>query len=165
MSDPQTAETEAVAAELDAADAQNDSVETGTTSDIAGENDTESAPTLQETASNDPVGPVVVLEVDRLKAENLNLKLLNSMNQEAIVQGRIKDLQGQLNEINGQRAELTAQMQAMRVDVEAKYGINLATHVIQPESGVVTPRPQAPGNMDPAAMAAAIQQMQADTKG
>lgn len=185
MSDPQTAETEAISAELDAADVQNDSVENGTTAqdsdsvtqevsepdqledDSPEENEPEGTPMVPtHDVHQVPVGPIVVDEVDRLKAENYNLKLLNVMNREAVAQGNIKELQGSIKELHGQRSELMAQMQALRVDLEARYGIDLNTHHIVPESGVVMPRqPTAPGTMDPAAVAAAVQQLQANAKG
>lgn len=96
-----------------------------------------------------PPGPVIVAEVDRLKAENLNLKLLNTVNKETI-------LQHQLNDLQRERQDLNRQMAEMRHAMEVQYGINLTTHHIQPGSGLVVPR----NEMDPQAILA-LQRMKA----
>lgn len=80
-----------------------------------------------------PPAPVVVAEVDRLKAENINLKLLGNINKETI-------LQHQLNDLQRERQELNAKMAELRREIEVKYGINLTTHHIMPDNGVVVPR-------------------------
>lgn len=79
--------------------------------------------------------PIVVDEVDRLKAENLNLKLITLVNRETI-------LQQQMTDIQNQRTKMQQEMYAMRQVLQEKYGINLTTHHIRPEDGVVIPRPQ-----------------------
>lgn len=109
-----------------------------------------------------PQGPVVVSEVDRLKAENLNLKLLNLINKETILQQQIADLQNrQLPELQRERQAMNEQMAMMRVDIEQRYKINLTTHHIKPDDGTVIPRN--PG-MNPQAVAA-LQKMQAQLRG
>jgi hypothetical protein len=77
--------------------------------------------------------PIQVEEVDRLKAENLNLKLLACVNRETI-------LQQQLNELGKERQLYNEHMQAMQATIEEKYGINLRTHHILPDSGMVVSR-------------------------
>lgn len=83
----------------------------------------------------EPARQLIVEEVDRLRAENLNLKLLQIVNRETI-------LQQQLNELQRERTAHQERMQAMREMLESKYGINLTTHHIRPEDGVVIPRPK-----------------------
>lgn len=79
------------------------------------------------------VKPIIVSELDRLKAENLNLRLLNLVNRESV-------LQQQLTEIQNERLLIAQQMGAMRKDMEERYGVNLSTHHIRPGDGLVIPR-------------------------
>jgi len=132
MSEPQTEENQAT--------------------DPSGPEDTDTVPENDELTKPEPMlpaGPIQVEEVDRLKAENLNLKLLACVNRETI-------LQQQLNELGKERQAYNEQMQIMQAEIEAKYGINLRTHTIQSDSGMVVPRNPQPG-MDPR-MAAMLQQ-------
>lgn len=92
--------------------------------------------------------PIQVSEADRLQAENLNLRLLNCVNRETI-------LQLQLNELSKERQGYNERMQQMQHEIETKYGISLRTHHILPDSGMVVPRNPQPG-MDPR-MAAMLQ--------
>ena len=94
-----------------------------------------------------PQGPVVVDKLDRLEAENLNLRLLATQSREVI-------LQHQLNDVGREKDDLVQKIHAMRARLEDKYNINLATHHVQPDSGVVVPRP----NMTPQQLAAAQRQ-------
>jgi hypothetical protein len=88
-----------------------------------------------------PAEPVVVDEVDRLRAENLNLQLINLVNRETILQQQVADMQNrQLPELHRERQVINDKMTAMRVDLEQKYGINLNTHHIRPDDGLVIPR-------------------------
>lgn len=112
----------------------------------------EMAPEVEETG---PEG-VVVEELDRLKAENLNLRLMGVVNRETI-------LQQQLNELGKERQELNVKMETMRKEIEAAYGINLQTHHINPDNGVVIPRNPA-GGVSPQAVAA-MQRLQQQAKG
>lgn len=106
----------------------------------------------------EPQGPVIVSELDRLKAENLNLKLLNLINRETLLQHQLTDLQSrQLPDLQRERGAINELMLAMRLDIERRYGISLTTHHIKPDDGQVIPRN--PG-INPQA-AAALKRMQA----
>ena len=116
------------------------------------EGDQNDSPEPAEAAPEAPRAPVQVEEVDRLRAENLNLKLIGCVNRETI-------LQQQLNELGKERQSLNELMQVMQVEVEQKYNINLRSHHILPDSGMVVPRNPA-GGMDPRVMAMLQKQMQ-----
>jgi len=86
-------------------------------------------------------GPIVVEEIDRLKAENLNLKMFNLTSRETILQQQIADLQSrQLPALRSERDALNEKMMELRKGLEEKYGISLQTHQIRAEDGVVIPR-------------------------
>jgi len=130
-------------------------------SDPTTEQASEAAPEqypVEEVAAVAPPAPpaqIIVEEADRLRAENLNLKIMAVINRETI-------LQMQLNDLGKERAAFNEQMNEMRSSLEQKYGVNLATHHIQPDTGVVTSRmPQ--GGMNPQMMQQ-LQQMQAQAK-
>lgn len=96
-------------------------------------------------------GPLYIDEVDRLKAENLNLKVARAVDQETILRQQIADMQtNKLPQLQRNREELTQQMGQMRRELELKYNINLSTHTIRHDDGLVMPRdpaitPQAAG--------------------
>jgi hypothetical protein len=78
-------------------------------------------------------GPVVVSEVDRLRAENINLRLLNAVNRETLAQKAAQDA-------GRARAEANQATLAIRTELEKKYGVNLQTHQIDENTGEVRPR-------------------------
>jgi hypothetical protein len=77
--------------------------------------------------------PIHVSEVDRLRAENINLRLLNAVNKETIAQ--------QAAQQAGQ-ARMAANQATLdvRTELEQKYGIDLQTHLIDETTGEVRPR-------------------------
>jgi hypothetical protein len=83
---------------------------------------------------------VVVSGVDLLKAENLNLRLIVAVNRETMAQQA-------LNEATKERLAANNNMQQFRVSLEKVYGINLTTHQINENTGLVVPRPMSPQQM------------------
>jgi len=78
-------------------------------------------------------GPIALDETDRLKAENVNLRLLNAVNRETLAQHA-------LQEAGRQRQEANQKVMVMRAEIEKKYEIDLRTHQIDETTGAVTPR-------------------------
>lgn len=101
---------------------------------------TEEAAAQPEPVPQEP-GPLYIDEVDRLRAENLNLKVARAVDQETILRQQIADMQAnKLPQLQRSREELTQQMGHMRRELELKYGINLTTHTIRHDDGLVMPR-------------------------
>jgi hypothetical protein len=93
-----------------------------------------------------PPTPVVVAEVDRLRAEVLSLKHMNVSNRETILQQQIVQLSQQIKDVQLEKNQLNIQLMTLRRDLEAKYGIDLTTQVVMPD-GSVRPRGGMPSNM------------------
>jgi hypothetical protein len=103
---------------------------------MAAENVTEgSTPGVEETTPPPAPtpAPVMVELVDRLLAENANLRLMNAVDKETI-------LQLQMNDASRLRKEAEGKLNEVRVSLEERYNINLATHEIREGDGIVVPR-------------------------
>ena len=88
-----------------------------------------SPPTEKEEAS------IVVSELDRVKAENLHLRLL-------IAAYKVKDAQTQYLSYQEEQSELQAAIVQSRAELQEKYGIDLEIHEIRSDTGLVVPRGQ-----------------------
>lgn len=87
-----------------------------------------------------PRVPLMLETADRLKTENLNLKLVNSTNRETILQHQITELHRQMQDVRQERATYTEQAVALRAELEKKYGFSFSTHQLDLESGIIRPR-------------------------
>lgn len=90
--------------------------------------------------------PGVVSEIDRLRAENINLRLLNAVKDENLAQQALNNAQRALQEAAKRRAEVTTALEALRNELAARYNINFATHQVREHDGQIVPRPEAPGS-------------------
>ena len=80
-----------------------------------------------------------VTEVDRLKAANLQLKIL-------LLQERrnntIRAFQAQCQELDGQLRDLQAEVQASQATLSEKYGIDFSTQQIDGVTGKIVAAPK-----------------------
>jgi len=86
--------------------------------------------------------PIVVEEVDRLKAENAHLRAMSSVQQETIAQQKINEANHALTQASQVRAQRTQELQLVRKEIEEKYNIDLDQVQVREGDGVVIPRPQ-----------------------
>lgn len=91
--------------------------------------------------------PIVVSETDRLKAENINLRLMTSTQRESLLQNELNELERRINEAQAQLLSVGAERQAcaervnnFRDELGLKYGIDFTVNIIRSEDGVVIPR-------------------------
>ena len=77
--------------------------------------------------------PIIVDELDRAKAENLHLKAL-------IAAYKLKSLQDDALKAQQEMASFQEQILQSQSDLSTKYGINLQTHEIRGDDGMVVPR-------------------------
>jgi hypothetical protein len=82
-----------------------------------------------------PPRPVFVSKEDLLVSENMHLKAL-------LIGREIEDIHQQIQKKMVEHQALEAKLRERRVELEAKYGINLLTHYIRESDGLVIPRPQ-----------------------
>lgn len=80
--------------------------------------------------------PVFVSELDRVKAELLHIKAL-------VCAYRIKDAQAEVDKANDELRGYQAEIVKSQEEIAAKYEINLQTHEIRADDGLVMPRGQA----------------------
>lgn len=79
--------------------------------------------------------PVIVSELDRVKAENLHLKLL-------ITAYKVKDAQQELQRYSTEQRVMQTAIVECQAEIAEKYSIDLTTHEIQGDTGEVIPRGQ-----------------------
>lgn len=89
---------------------------------------------IAEAAKDVPKGPVFVTEVDRLKAENINLRLLDATNRETIAHLA-------LQEATRNKQVANDAVMAMRAVLEKQYEVDFRTHLIDEVTGEVKLRP------------------------
>lgn len=83
-----------------------------------------------------PPAPVqFVSEEDRLRAENINLRLMNATQRETLIQH-------ELNAAIAVRNECSAAVQGYREALSQKYNIDFDQYIIQSENGMIIPRPR-----------------------
>jgi hypothetical protein len=89
-----------------------------------------------------PDQPIVIVEeVDRLRAENVHLKLMTLVHRETVLTQQMADIENRLlPDIQREREGLNAKMAEIRTAIEQKYGISLQTHIIRPGDGMVIQR-------------------------
>jgi len=80
-------------------------------------------------------------EIELLRAQVLHQKALN-----AALQVQLTQILLQQHETR--RATLLAELEVLRKDIATRHGINLDTHVILEETGVVIPRSSVAGMSD-----------------
>jgi hypothetical protein len=74
---------------------------------------------------------------DRLRAENLQLKLMNMALQE-------KELRAKLESVQRATGGLQQQYLALQSELGKKYGVDLITSQVRASDGAIVPRPQPP---------------------
>jgi hypothetical protein len=79
---------------------------------------------------------IIVSREDILESENLHLRAI-AMSQE------IQMIQMAIEKKTVEHKELNRRITEKKVEIEKKYGINLATHYIREGDGLVVPRPAA----------------------
>jgi len=89
---------------------------------------------IAEAAKDVPKGPVFVTEVDRLKAENINLRLLDATNRETIAHLA-------LQEATRNKQIANDAVMVMRGKLEEEYEVDFNTHLIDEVTGEVKVRP------------------------
>lgn len=85
-----------------------------------------------------PSGPVTIETGDRLRAENLQLKLMNLALRE-------KNIQAELAVLRKEQSRLQTEYLQMQKDLEEKYGIDLNTSMVNSDDGTVRPKPRGTG--------------------
>jgi hypothetical protein len=103
-------------------------------------------------AANEEEG-VFVSDLDRVKAENLHLKLM-------VTAYKVKDAQLQLQKYREEQQEYQTEIAQTFADLQQKYNINLTTHEIRASDGAVIPRDQ--GRLDFSALMQRIAQQAQD---
>lgn len=73
---------------------------------------------------------------DRLRAENLQLKLMNMALKE-------KELLAQLELVRGTTMELQKQYLKLQIELSQKYGVDLTVAQVRSSDGAIVPRPGA----------------------
>lgn len=95
------------------------------------------APYAEPVAGPQPkaTGPIFVAKEDVRESENIQLRTM-------VLAEQLKNIELMLSMKAREHQEMVAKIEANRKEIEAKYGINLQTHFIQPD-GLVVPRPPA----------------------
>lgn len=78
-------------------------------------------------------GPIFISREDRLEAENLHLRAIMLAQKEAMAQMQVLNIQKE-------RLEAQAALMKLQAQISKKYMVNLATHEIRSEDGLVVPR-------------------------
>jgi hypothetical protein len=87
-----------------------------------------------EAKAEDKTKAIIVTELDLLKAENINLRLMVMVNRETIAQNA-------LNEAVRERVAKQEELQEYRAYLEKEYSVDLNTHQIDEKTGSIVPRP------------------------
>jgi hypothetical protein len=98
---------------------------------VTGEVTTEAAPTNEKA----PEGPIVVGEVDRLRLENAQLKLMN-------LGGQRQDLISRLERCDEAGAEAQATYARILEELKQKYGFDPNTQEMRADTGLIVPKGQ-----------------------
>lgn len=92
---------------------------------------------------------ITVSENDRLRAENINLKLMNATQRETLLQNEINaaraTLQNATDALAGateERQRCIAAVNQYRDELSLAYGIDFNESIIRADDGVVIPRPR-----------------------
>jgi hypothetical protein len=83
---------------------------------------------------------IVISEIDRLRATNVSLRLINAVNKEAIAQHNVKDAQRAALEAAAEREKVAQEATLVRKELSVKYGIDFSTHQINDADGKIIPR-------------------------
>lgn len=113
---------------------ESDVEEQGTTPDEGSAEDSDTAVVVVQPPA-EPVAPqpVVVTREDRLWAENVNLKLMNAVAHQTLVQQQLTDATRRVT----QRQK---DLEEVKVRLAQKYSVNFDTHEIRESDGMVVPR-------------------------
>lgn len=88
--------------------------------------------------------PLKVEETDRVKMENLMLKVITATNQETIAQQKIQMAQIEVGEAARLRKEYAQKLEDFKKELEKKYNVDLTKNQIREEDGLVVPRELSP---------------------
>lgn len=111
--------------------------------DNGGNGQTNELPTAGEFPALDPGAEYPIMEPgDRLRAENLQLKLMNMALQE-------KELMSKLEGVQAATRNLQKQYLALQRELGQKYKVDLTTSQVRSSDGAIVPRPAAPSPLSP----------------
>lgn len=82
--------------------------------------------------ATEPAPPKKMEPGDRLRAENLQLKILNLTYQEEVLESRLEMLRKDRSALQRKYVELKKQL-------EQKYNVNLSTSEVRPSDGAIVP--------------------------
>jgi hypothetical protein len=104
---------------------------------VTGEVTTEAATEAEAAPTNEkaPEGPIVVGEVDRLRLENAQLKLMN-------LGGQRQDLISRLERCDEAGAEAQATYARILEELKQKYGFDPKTQEMRADTGLIVPKGQ-----------------------
>lgn len=83
---------------------------------------------------------VVISREDMLESENLQLKSIAAVREIQLLQQELQAIQQRLPRLLQDHQTMLQQINAKRVELETKYGIDLKTHQINPATREVVPR-------------------------
>jgi hypothetical protein len=85
--------------------------------------------------------PPKLTSEEGLRAENMQLKLMNLELQEGAILSEVELLQTKLADVRQTKGRLRMQYRALQLELEKKYHVDLSKSEVRSEDGAIVPKP------------------------